>query len=221
MVFLLLSVFAVGTLNIIDTVDAATWKEYKSGKFQDEYPAAGYKNISSYQSYTSGNNNLYVNLFAYQKNNNKKKLTDKLVFQKKNNIIKLTQKNYFSGESEAYYYQTNWNVKRLFTNIMKSQIDEMKIPIEKKAADKKTFSANNNSFKAYGIKYNTNYISAFVYKNNEEYRTFTVTKEKNIVNYKEYNQKRKLVSNKNTKTSKTAIAVYKTQLNKLINRIKT
>lgn len=86
-VFLLLSVFAVGTLNFVDTASAAKWKKYDSGRFTDYYHAAGDKNIMSYQSYLKGNNELYVKIYSYSKTGNKK-LDNKVIFSKKNGIIK-------------------------------------------------------------------------------------------------------------------------------------
>jgi hypothetical protein len=91
-VFLLLSVFAVGTLSFVETAEAAKWKKYNSGKFTNEYSAAGDKKVMTYQSYTKGNNDLYVNVYSYSKKNNKKQLDTKYTFSKKNGIKKTNLK---------------------------------------------------------------------------------------------------------------------------------
>lgn len=217
---LICTVFAVGTMHFVDTVDAAKWKKYDSGKFKDEYPAAGYKKVSSYQSYTKGDNNLYVNLYAHSKNG-KKKLGSKLTLNKKGNVIKATEKNYFSNEKETFYLQTKWSVKKVYKIIMKEEIKFNKVPPAKAAFDTQSFTVNKNNFKAYGIKYNKYYIYGFIYKNNEEYCSFTIVNENNKYIYKEYNQKRKLTSKKTFSTSQSITSIYKTKSNEIINKIKS
>jgi len=217
---ILCSVFAVGTLYFADTVDAAQWKKYDSGKFKDEYPAAGHKKVSSYQSYTKGTNNLYVNIYGHSKNGNKK-LTNKLTLNKKGNIIKITEKNYFSNEKETFYYQTKWSVKKVYKNFMKESIKINGIPPKKVAFDKQSFTVKKNSFKAYGIKHNNYYISGYIYKNNEEYCSFTIANENNKYIYKEYNQKRKLTSKETFTSTQSITSIYKIRSDKIINKIKS
>jgi len=130
LVFLLLSVFAVGTLNFVDTIDAASWKKYDSGKVTDEYPATGYKKIASYQSYTKGNNQLYVEMYSYPKEGGSKKIS-KATLTKKKNIIKITSKNYFSNEKKTGYFETKWSVKKLYKAVMKENIKDARTPPKK------------------------------------------------------------------------------------------
>ena len=229
-VFLLLSVFAVGTMGFADTVEAAKWKKYDSGKYADEYPVAGYKKVISYQSYTKGNNNLYVDTFAYPKTGGKK-LIDKTVFTKKNNIIKITSKNYFSNETMTGYFQTKLSVKKIYKDNMKVQIKDNSIPPEKKAFEKQSFTVNNDTYKVYGIKWDDYTISAYIYKNNVEYCGFGVYYvgylewNKKIINnknvYREYNQKRKLVASENFSPSQSLLSIYQNKINILINKIKS
>ncbi len=230
-VFLLLSIFAVGTLSFVGAVEAAKWTKYDSGKYSDEYPLAGYKKVVSYQSYTKGNNALYVDSYVYPKKGGKQ-LSDRTTFTKKNNVLKITSKNYFSNEIGSVYYETTGSVKSLYKAGMKNIIEDSGISLEKKAFNKQTFTVKNNTFKIYGIKDGKD-MSAYIYKNGERYSSFGVSyvyhmeynkKYRTITNknvYYEYNQKGKLTAIEAFKTTQSISSIYKNKLNKLINKLKS
>lgn len=228
--FILISIFAVGTLTFVDTVEAAKWKKYDSGKFADEYNYAGYKKIAAYQSYTKGDNNLYVDTYIYPKNGNSKKLAHREILIKKNNNLKITNIDYISKEKTVNYYTTTYSVKRLYKNTMNYVIKENAIPPEKKAIQKQSFTVNNDVYKVYGIRYSNESITGYIYKNNEEYSRFGVDyvyymeyNNKVIFNknfYREYNQKMKVVSRETFSPTRSLTSIYKTKLNNIINKIK-
>ena len=70
----MLAVFAVGTLNSLDTAEAAKWKKYDSGSFKTEYPEEGFKEKMSFVSYKKDSKNLKTNIYGYKLKNNKKTL---------------------------------------------------------------------------------------------------------------------------------------------------
>ena len=47
----MLGIFAVGTINLADTVVAAKWKKFDSGSYTGNVPEPGYKNKFLYKSY--------------------------------------------------------------------------------------------------------------------------------------------------------------------------
>jgi hypothetical protein len=217
----MLSVFAVGTLQFVDTVEAATWKKYDSGTFADEYPAAGDKNIMSYQSYVKGNNELYVNLYSFSKKTGNKKLDTKITFVKKNGVMKITMNYYSWNEKFTNQGKTPYSVKTVYKSTMKEIKKSSSVPPEKIAFDKQSFTVNNNNFKVYGINYSKNVMEVYIYKNNEEYCHFSVYKENNKIIYEEHNQNRKLVSKESFKSPNTLTSIYKNKLNKIVNKIKS
>lgn len=61
-VFLLLSVFAVGTLNFADTVEAASWKKFDSGSYKADDGAK-----IKYTSYIKGTNKIHMKIYRNSK----------------------------------------------------------------------------------------------------------------------------------------------------------
>ncbi|MDR2967662.1 MAG: hypothetical protein LBU74_06915 [Methanobacteriaceae archaeon] len=219
-VFLLLSVFAVGTLQFVDTVEAAAWTKYNSGKFTNEYPAAGEKKIMTYQSYIKGTNQLYVNIYSYSKKTNKKKLDTRLTFNKKNGIMKTKMIDYSWNYTSPEQFKTSQSVKTAYKTSMNELIKGLSVPLKSKAFNMKTFKVKKNTFKTYSVKNDDSFFSGFIYKNNEEYITFSLYKENNTITYAKFNQKRVLTSEKNFNSTQTLSTIYKNELDKIVNKIK-
>lgn len=219
-IFLLLSIFAVGTLSFVEQVEAAEWKKYDSGKFTDFYPAASDKGIISYQSYVKGNNELYANLYSYSKKTGDKKLYTKFSFSKKNGITKIVINDYSWNKKLIGQNKVPYDVKTSYKSMMKHVIECWSTNPEKTAFDKQSFTVKNNKFKVYGVSHETNSLEAFIYKNNKEYQHFSISKENNKIVYEEHNQKRELISKETFKPTKNLKSIYKNKLNKIINKIK-
>ncbi len=99
MVLLLLGVFAVGTLGVSDTVDAAKWKKFDSGQIKGDDPIPGFKDTVKYVSYKKPNN-IHMNLYMTRKSNNKNYKIAYIEFSKPNkNYVKQTSK--FIGEKKT------------------------------------------------------------------------------------------------------------------------
>ncbi|MCL2156743.1 MAG: hypothetical protein FWH54_01835 [Methanobrevibacter sp.] len=217
-VFLLLSVLAIGTLTFTDTVEAAKWKKYDSGKFQNEYPMGGDKKIASYQSYLRGNNEIYVNIYSYSKKTNKKILRAKISFSKKNGIIKIVEKSYNSNEKNKYQIKTSKSVKTVYKAMMKNTIKVRSNPPNKAAFDNYTFKLNNQTVKIYSIKLDKNYINTYIYKNGEEIASASIEKNNNKVTIKKFDKKRKISNKETLKTTKSIDSVYKTFINDILKK---
>ena len=89
----LLFVFAVGTVNFADTVDAAKWTKFESGSFNIKNPDSGFNKKISYVSYQKGNNNIKMELYGYKKKNNKKELLQTVYYDKIGEKVKCYSAN--------------------------------------------------------------------------------------------------------------------------------
>ena len=117
-VILLLSVFAVGTLNFVGTVEAATWKKYESGMYYEKNPAKGYKNTESYITYTKGSNEIKMDCYVYKTKDNKKILDGTLYFTKVGKKIKFyTVQKGKKSKTETGTYQGT--VKQFYKQVKK------------------------------------------------------------------------------------------------------
>ncbi|MCL2115606.1 MAG: hypothetical protein FWH29_05225 [Methanobrevibacter sp.] len=85
---LLLTVFAIGTLNLLDTVEAAKWKKFDSGSYNNEYPEDGFKKKMSFVSYKKGSEYIKTKIYGYKIKNNKKVLLVTVNMIKINNTVK-------------------------------------------------------------------------------------------------------------------------------------
>jgi len=207
-VFLLLSVFAVGTLNFVETVEAAKWKKYDSGKFTDYYSGAENKKIASYQSFIKGNNELYVNIYSISKKTGKKKLANKITISKKKNVIKIVDNNYGWGEVSTWKFKTSMSVKTHYKFMMKDIIKESSVHPSKAAFDIQTFNIENQTLKAYSIKYDKNYIVTYFYSNNTEAMTMSLEKYEDQLNIRMWDEKRELLFDQTIKTPLSLNYVY-------------
>ena len=116
---LLLSVFAVGTLNFVDIAEAAKWKKFDSGKYYDKYTTKGYKKTITYTTYMKGSNNGKINYYAYRTKDNKKIHFAIGYASKTGNKIKM----YFAypnGEKTKPEYDTyKGTLKQYYTKVFK------------------------------------------------------------------------------------------------------
>ncbi|MCL2157231.1 MAG: hypothetical protein FWH54_04330 [Methanobrevibacter sp.] len=71
-VVFLLSVFAVGTMSFVGTVEAAKWKKYDSFSYNTKNPDPGYKKKVSIVTYIKGTKDIKMNVYGYKTKNNKK-----------------------------------------------------------------------------------------------------------------------------------------------------
>lgn len=85
---LLLSIFAVGTLNFVDTVEATTQKKFESGSFNTKNPDSGFKKKISYVSYNKSSKDIRVDFYGYKTKNNKKEFQGNAYLSKSGNKIK-------------------------------------------------------------------------------------------------------------------------------------
>ncbi|MCL2157652.1 MAG: hypothetical protein FWH54_06490 [Methanobrevibacter sp.] len=219
-VFLLLSIFAVGTQNFIEPVEAAKWTKYNSGKFTNECPEAGYKKVMTYHSYTNGSNNLYANIYSYSKKNNKKKLDMKLTFSKKNGIIKANCIDYSWNMESPEEFNTTMSVKAMYKSVLNGRIKDSAITPKKKSYNVQSFKVKKNTYKVYSIKNGDGSFSGIIYKNNEEYNTIMVYKYNNKVTFDKFNSKRVITSRKDFSVTKTTKSVYQSELKKIIKKLK-
>ena len=96
---LLLSIFAVGTMNLCDTVAAATWKKFDSGSYTDPNPEPGYKKTVTYVAYMKGSDMILLDSYVYKVNNNKKVHCERMgIGKKSHNIIVFFTIDYFNGK---------------------------------------------------------------------------------------------------------------------------
>ena len=138
---LMLSIFAVGTMTFIDTVEAAInpidnekeytveskeksakWIKFDSGTINFPKPDKGYRNKHSYVAYSKGSKDIRVNFYGYKIKNNKKTYVGALFLSKTGN--KLTYYAIYStGKKEQPSYSTTKMSVRQTYNAM---ISEMK-----------------------------------------------------------------------------------------------
>ena len=112
LVFLMLSVFAVGTMNFIVPVEAATWKKFDSGSFIDKKPISGFTNKMSYTSYIKGSKEIKVNFYGYSAKTNKKILFFSVYLTKTGNKIKLHSVDITGKKSKPEYMKFDKSVKQ-------------------------------------------------------------------------------------------------------------
>jgi len=116
---LLLSVFAVGTLSFVDTVEAAKWKKFDSGTYNEKNPDLGYKKKTSYIAYNKGSNDIKADFYGYRTSNNKK---DKLVtfyFNKSGNKLKFYYTDSKGKKSKQEYYTYTGSTKQFYNSFIK------------------------------------------------------------------------------------------------------
>jgi len=118
-IILLLSVFAVGTLNFVDTVDAVEWKKFESGNFDTKEPDPGYTKKISYISYNKGSNDVKVDFYLYKTKNNKKEKATTTYFSKSGNKIKFYQVGPNGEKSKAQYYAYEGTAKQFYKLFIK------------------------------------------------------------------------------------------------------
>jgi len=208
-VFLLLSVFAVGTLNFVDNVEAAKWEKYDSGKYINYYAGAENKKIALYQSFIKDNNQLYVNIYSFSKKTGKKKLANKISFSKKKNVIKIVDDDYGWGEISEWKFKTSDSVKTTYKQMMNDIIKEKSNHPSKAAFDIKTFQQENETVKAYSIKYDKNYIKTFFYSNKTEVMAMSLGKYNDQLTIRLWDDKRDIVADQTVKSSLSLNYVYK------------
>lgn len=125
MVFLLLSVFTVGTLSFVETVDAACWKKYDSGKIITKNPKPRFKKTVTYVSYEKNSNTVHGKYYGYKTKNNQKKLIFILFISKDKNKGKMTLTD-FTGKkikrSSETFYSGKYNAKILLKKSTRSLI---------------------------------------------------------------------------------------------------
>lgn len=116
-VFLLLSVFAVGTLTFTETVDAAKWKKFDTGKFpikdtKDYIPGA--KPFMKYVSYSKPNN-IQINMYITKKSDNKNIKFMYMQFTKPNkNYVKMTSKSVFETKKDSETMKWPYSLKSYY-----------------------------------------------------------------------------------------------------------
>lgn len=104
---LLLSFFAVGTMNLLDTVEAAKWKKFDSGTFTVTPGAFSLdstfnsKKKVSFVSYSKGSNQIKMNFYAYKKKNNKKAYESTTYYTKSGKEIKSNIVDYKGQKSSG------------------------------------------------------------------------------------------------------------------------
>jgi len=226
-VFLLLSVFAVGTQTFIEPVEAAKWKKYDSGKFTHECPPAGYKKTMTYQSYTKGSNDLFVNLYTYSKKTNKKKLNMKIIFSKENGTIKIKTRDYSWNYTNKEEFQAPVTVKNVYKTGLKTMIKEWSTPLKNKAYKIESFKVKKNTFKVYRIENGKDSFSGMIYKNNDEYITTITYKDGDKIVFDRFNSKRVLSSRKTfddnliTGINSTSVTSFTKEMDKIIAKLKS
>ena len=117
--FLLLSVFATGTLSFVDTVEAAKWKKFDSGtiKFNDSDPA--FKNKVSYVTYIKGSKEIKMNYYWYTAKENKKIHAGTFYFtQVGKNRIKSVIADGKGKKSKVDYIAYPYSVKQYYKSVI-------------------------------------------------------------------------------------------------------
>jgi AAA+ ATPase superfamily predicted ATPase len=118
--FLLLSVFAVGTVACTDTVEAAAWKKIDSGTWKSSDPSSGYKKTLTYVTYVKGSNDIKIDMYKYKIKNNKKVFDGTLYISKIGNTMKV-QSVSPTGKKLASpdYYTYKGTIKQFYKEIKK------------------------------------------------------------------------------------------------------
>lgn len=114
----LLSVFAVGTLTFVDTVEAAKWKKYDSGSFNVKNPDPGYKKKISYVTYIKGSKDIKMNAYYHKSNNNKKVFFSTQYISKTGNNIKTYHVNLKGKKSKPEYITYKGTSKQFYKELI-------------------------------------------------------------------------------------------------------
>ncbi|MDR2967416.1 MAG: hypothetical protein LBU74_05670 [Methanobacteriaceae archaeon] len=120
-VILLLSVFAVGTLQFVDTVEAATWKKHDSGSWNLKTPFPTYKKKVSFTTYIKGSKDIKMNIYGYKTKNNKKTLLMTFYMSKTGNKVKLYS-NILGSKTKPTYSTYSNNIKTYYKKIFKPTV---------------------------------------------------------------------------------------------------
>ena len=115
---LLLIVFSVGTLTFTDTVEAAAWKKYDSGNYNDKNPDKGYKKKISYITYIKGSKDIKTNVYGYKTKNNKKTFFGSMYISKTGNKIKMYGTNSKGKKEKPTYLSYPGNVKQFYKIVL-------------------------------------------------------------------------------------------------------
>jgi len=101
-----LSVFVVGTCSFAETVEAAKWKKFDSGKFK-----ADDGSVVTFTSYIKGSNKIHMKMYVKSKlvaTMDLKKTGQKVVMTIKNNKGKvLAKETKYTKKSLKNYYYSN------------------------------------------------------------------------------------------------------------------
>jgi len=112
----LLCVFIVGTISLVDTVEAAKWKKSDSGTFNVKKADSGYKKKMQYISYKKGSNNIKMELYGYKTKKNKKELVQTLYYTKSGDKIKYYSVNKKGKKSKTQTTKVNMTLKNFQKN---------------------------------------------------------------------------------------------------------
>ena len=215
---ILLAVLMVcAVVSFADTVSAAKWKKYDSGKFSDNYPPVGYKIGSKYQSYVKGDNKLYVNYYNFKKGTNKKHLGAKWTFTKiDKKTIKLVEQTDFKKKN-TYYLNSKFSVKKTYKLLNKEHLKILSKHPKKIAFDKKSFTSNGVKVNSYAFG-NNDVIQVIIRKssNDEEFCTVSMEKNKNKVTIEKFNNKRNSFYKTSFKSNESLKNIYYDFINDLM-----
>ena len=112
-VFLLLSVFTVGTLVFVDTVEAASWKKLGSGTFKDNNPGTDFEKTGSFISYSKGSKDIKMDFYIHPKKDKKAK-SGTLFISKTGNKIKTYTVNFKGKKSKESTITYKGSVKEFY-----------------------------------------------------------------------------------------------------------
>ena len=116
----LLTVFAVGTISLSDTVEAVEWKKFDSGSFKGVKPDPGFKNKMSYISHKKDSNNIKITLYGYKKKKNKKVLVQTIHFTKTGDVVKIysTYKKGKKSKTQSGKVKVNMTLGNFYKNFI-------------------------------------------------------------------------------------------------------
>jgi hypothetical protein len=116
----MLSVFAVGTMNFVDTVEATTWNKYDSGTFNSKSSEPGFKKKLSYITYIKGSKDIKMKIYGYKTKNNEKVLIVTGYFSKTGNNIKCYSIFPNGKTANPEYVTTKMSVKQFYKSLTSS-----------------------------------------------------------------------------------------------------
>ena len=109
---ILCSIFIIG-FQLVETVNAASWKKFDSGNYKIEAPS-GFKNKTTYTSYIKDSKNIKMNIYTYQSKDNKKIYSGTLYISKTGNKIKTYTADAKGKKEKPDYYKTNYSAKKYY-----------------------------------------------------------------------------------------------------------